>query len=114
MFYSKLLACLQSLLREGKLAERTRSGRYVGHTDSSSTCIILNEKTNRLFKQGRGKKFDCSEAKRQMNKVTEIPLEDDFDNFVNKPDAFLDSGCRGTTTRGSKLMLRGTTMNTMK
>lgn len=43
-------AFLSSQKREGKLSDCTRSGRYVGHADSGTMCIILDEKVNRLLK----------------------------------------------------------------
>lgn len=36
--------------REGKLADRARADRYVRRTDSCTTCVLLDEKTNRLFR----------------------------------------------------------------
>lgn len=44
--------------QERKLANLTHSGRCVGYMDSSNTCAIIDEKTNRLFKRPRAKVFE--------------------------------------------------------
>lgn len=44
--------------REGKLADRTRAGRYVGHSDSDSLCIVLDKKSIRLFQRSTKRMFE--------------------------------------------------------
>lgn len=43
IFGSRVHAWLPPQIREGTLADRTRTGGYVGHLDSNSLCIVLDE-----------------------------------------------------------------------
>lgn len=73
--------------REGKLVDRTRAGRYVGHADSGNTCVISNEKSNRPFTRGLAEVVEyLDETQRQMNKMLVMPPDDDsfIDNVVSK------------------------------
>lgn len=64
--------------REGKLPNRTRAGRYVGHDHSGTTCIVLDEKTNRLLRRGRAEVFEWLDVpQQQMSSVPEVSLCDD-------------------------------------
>lgn len=76
MFGSPVQAFHPPQEREGKVADRTRTGRYVGHYDSGRTHHYWRG-TNRLFKRSRA----------------EVSLEKHcfIHHFVSKPEPFLDS-----------------------
>lgn len=62
IFGSRDEAWLPPHEREGKLADMTRAGRYVGHSYSHSMCIVLDGTSNRLFHRTRALVFECLEA----------------------------------------------------
>lgn len=65
------------------------------HTDSSSTCVILDEKIDRVFKRRRtAEVLECvHETQRQMNEIPDVSLTDQscIEHFIVKPEPFLDS-----------------------
>lgn len=73
------------------MADITRVCVYVGHDDAGNTCVILDRKTNCLFKRGRARVFECHDAAQQhVNKLPDISLNDEsfIDRFVSKPEPF--------------------------
>lgn len=67
---------------DGELTDRSRIGRYVGHDDCGTTCIILDEKTKRVFNRGLAEILEClDEAQKQMNKLSDISIKDLYSSF---------------------------------
>lgn len=67
---------------------------FVGHDDSGTSCVILDEKASRLFCRGRAEVLECLDiAQQRMTAVPEISLSGDsfIDQFVQKPEPFPES-----------------------
>lgn len=83
---------------EGELADRTRAGRYAGHDDSGSTCMLLNEKMNRLFHR-----VDAFTSIFKCHKTANEWVPDSANNYDSFTDQFVVRGlswnqCLITTT----------------
>lgn len=91
MFGSQVLAFVPLQEHKAKLADHTRARRYIGHDDSGTTCIILDETTNRLYRRGRAEVFQCLDvAQQHMNLVPEGCLCDNsfIDDGIETPKPF--------------------------
>lgn len=81
IFGSRVQAWLPSQEWEGKLADRTRASRYVGHSGSDSLCIVQDKMSDRLIHRSRTRVFeDVDLAAVRMS--AKPPDELDNDSFI--------------------------------
>lgn len=75
------------------LVDTTHVGRYFGHSDSGSLCVMLDENSNRICLRSRTLMLECLDAAASIV-YAEPPadLNDDslIDQFVLRRDPFTD------------------------
>lgn len=65
--------------KEGRLVDRTHAVRYVGHSDSDSICIMLDETSDCLFRRSRAPMLEGLEsAASDIPAEPHMDLNDDF------------------------------------
>lgn len=91
-------SCVQIRLppqeREGKLADSTRAGRYVGRSDSDSLFIVFDEKkSSRVLRMGRSMVFedlDCTTLNMSENSLDDLNDDSVIEYSVHKPEPCIE------------------------
>lgn len=90
IFGCRMQAWLPPQERQGKLADRTKAGRYVGHSDSDSLCIVLDENSNSLSQSSKTLVFEDLDFS-ATNMSAEQPNDLNDDSFILfAPEPFIE------------------------